>query len=106
MQQSGHPSATDKATAGDVPLKKEGALNFSQLTTTCLDVHTTNVVKSTSSSKLAEPGSSGELVCDEKMPSDESDEANNKRAVKQEDSSEDTSSYSSDCEGEGDEDVS
>ncbi|XP_030578026.1 MAX gene-associated protein isoform X2 [Archocentrus centrarchus] len=107
VQESGHLNAANKASAVDALLKKDGALNFSQLTTACVGVDAMNAVKSTSSSKLVEPGSSPELVCDEKMPSDETDEASGKTATKQEDpdvASEDTSSYSSDCEGEGDED--
>ncbi|XP_029281313.1 MAX gene-associated protein isoform X3 [Cottoperca gobio] len=52
-------------------------------------------------SRLVEPGSSSELMCDEKMPSEESDETN----IRQVDiASEDFSSDSSDYSVEGDED--
>lgn len=84
----------------DVLLQKDGAAG-------CPAVDTVNAVKSSLSSKLAEPGSSPELVCDGKIPSDEGDEASGKQAESNLDiASEDTSSYSSDSEGEGDEDVS
>lgn len=83
----------------DVLLKKDGAAG-------CPAADTVNAVKSSLSSKLAEPGSSPELVCDGKIPSDEGDEANSKQAESNLDIASDTSSYSSDSEGEGDEDVS
>lgn len=84
----------------DVLLQKDSAAG-------CPAVDTVNAVKSSLSSKLAEPSSSPELVCDGKIPSDEGDEANSKQAESNLDiASEDTSSYSSDSEGEGDEDVS
>lgn len=83
----------------DVLLKKDGAAG-------CPAADTVNAVKSSLSSKLAEPGSSPELVCDGKIPSDEGDEANGKQAESNLDIASDTSSYSSDSEGEGDEDVS
>lgn len=85
----------------DVLLKKDGAAE-------CPAADTVNAVKSSLSSKLAEPGSSPELVCDGKIPSDEGegDEANGKQAESNLDIASDTSSYSSDSEGEGDEDVS
>lgn len=83
----------------DVLLQKDGAAG-------CPAADTVNAVKSSLSSKLAEPGSSPELVCDGKIPSDEDDEANGKQAESNLDIASDTSSYSSDSEGEGDEDVS
>lgn len=88
----------------DVLLKKDGAAG-------CPAADTVNAVKSSLSSKLAEPGSSPELVCDGKIPSDEGDEAEGDEAIGKQaesnlDIASDTSSYSSDSEGEGDEDVS
>ncbi|XP_076729841.1 uncharacterized protein mgab isoform X2 [Maylandia zebra] len=95
-QQSGHLKASNMAN-NDVLLKKDGAAG-------CPAADTVNAVKSSLSSKLAEPGSSPELVCDGKIPSDEGDEANGKQAESNLDIASDTSSYSSDSEGEGDED--
>ncbi|XP_025998169.1 MAX gene-associated protein isoform X2 [Astatotilapia calliptera] len=95
-QQSGHLKASNMAN-NDVLLKKDGAAG-------CPAADTVNAVKSSLSSKLAEPGSSPELVCDGKIASDEGDEANGKQAESNLDIASDTSSYSSDSEGEGDED--
>nr|XP_024660977.1 MAX gene-associated protein [Maylandia zebra] len=95
-QQSGHLKASNMAN-NDVLLQKDGAAG-------CPAADTVNAVKSSLSSKLAEPGSSPELVCDGKIPSDEGDEANGKQAESNLDIASDTSSYSSDSEGEGDED--
>ncbi|XP_045917038.1 MAX gene-associated protein isoform X3 [Micropterus dolomieu] len=73
--------------------------------TNWLGVDTLTGAKDLSSSRQVEPGSSPELVCEEKMPSDEIDEANCRRVESNLDiTSEDLSSdYSDDC-GEGDED--
>ncbi|XP_040920857.1 MAX gene-associated protein isoform X2 [Toxotes jaculatrix] len=66
---------------------------------------TLNEGKDQSSSRSVEPGSSPELTCDEKMPSDESDEANGKQVEPNLDiTSEGLSSDSSDYCGAGDED--
>lgn len=76
-----------------------------------LGLDTFNGVKDLSSGRSVEPGMAPELMCDERMPSDESDEANSRLVVREVDSnmdiaSEDLSSNSSDYCGEGEEDVS
>lgn len=59
------------------------------------------------SSRSIEPGSSSEVMCEEMMPSDESNETNSKQVDSYLDTAtEDLSSDSSDYCGEGDEDVS
>ncbi|XP_054872081.1 uncharacterized protein magl isoform X2 [Amphiprion ocellaris] len=105
-QQSEPQSATNTANAGDVPPQKEGAVNFSRLAAELIGLDTREKVRRLLSSKTVESGSS-EPVCEEKKASDESDEANGRKAIKQEESSidivsEDFSSDSSDCSGDED----
>ncbi|XP_071768542.2 MAX gene-associated protein, partial [Centroberyx gerrardi] len=73
--------------------------------------HAHTGTKDLSSGRSDEPGSSPELICDENMPSDESDDAKKCKLMTRVESdldigSEDMSSDSSDYDGEGDEDVS
>lgn len=96
----------------DKPLSQRDALfNFGHLAAGLdadwLGLDTLKEGKDLSSSRSVEPGSSPELICDEKMPSDESDEANSRQVESNLDiASEGLSSDSSDYCGEGDKDVS
>ncbi|XP_022050114.2 MAX gene-associated protein [Acanthochromis polyacanthus] len=102
-QQSEPQSTTNTTNAGDVPPQKEGAVNFSRLAAELISLNTQEKVRRLLSSKTVESGSS-EPICEEKTTSDESDEANGRKTIKQEDSSinnvsEDFSSDSSDYSG-------
>ncbi|XP_039980782.1 MAX gene-associated protein isoform X2 [Xiphias gladius] len=94
----------------DKPLSQRDALfNFGHLAAGLdadwLGLDTLKEGKDLSSSRSVEPGSSPELICDEKMPSDESDEANSRQVESNLDiASEGLSSDSSDYCGEGDKD--
>ena len=100
-------------TAGvDKPLSQKDVLFNSYRLATDLDanwlgVDTLNEGKDLSRSGSVEPGSSPELTCDEKMPSDESHEANSRQLESNLDiASEGLSSDDSDYCGEVDQDVS
>lgn len=81
--------------------QKDALLNFEQSATTNSNWPGFDTCKS------VEPGSSFELKCNEKMPSDESDKTNSKHVASNLDiASEDMNSSSSDYCGEDDEDVS
>lgn len=93
--------------------QKDALLNVGHLAANsdanCLGLDTLTAAKDLSSSRPAEPGSSTELTCDDKMPSVENDETKGKQEESNLDiASEDLSSDSdsSDYCGEGDEDVS
>lgn len=91
------------------PPLKDALFNFGHLAADSdanrLGLDTFTRVKELLSSRLVESGSSPGLMCEEKMPSDESDETNS-RQVALDITSEDLSSSSSDYSGEGDDDVS
>lgn len=110
-QQSESVNATNTANMDKAQPQKDALFNFGQLIadsdTNWLGLDTLIGAKDLSSSTSVEPGSSPELMCDEKMPADESDETNNRQVESNLDiASEDLSSDSSDYCGEGDEDVS
>ncbi|XP_074471809.1 uncharacterized protein mgab isoform X2 [Sebastes fasciatus] len=91
--------------------QKDALLNVGHLAANsdanCLGLDTLTAAKDLSSSRPAEPGSSTELTCDDKMPSVENDETKGKQEESNLDiASEDLSSDSdsSDYCGEGDED--
>ncbi|XP_071334903.1 MAX gene-associated protein isoform X4 [Trachinotus anak] len=88
--------------------QRDALLNFGRLAANLdanwLGLDTVNEGKDLSTSGSVEPGSSSELICEEKMLSDESDEANCKQAESHLDiASEDLSSDSSDYCGDEDE---
>ncbi len=90
--------------------QKKALFNFGQLVADSdanwLGLDTFTGAKDLSGSTSVWPGSSSELMCEEKMPSDESDETNSRQVDSNVDiASEDLSSDSSDYCGEGDEDV-
>lgn len=89
--------------------QKEALFNFGQLIADSdanwLGLDTFIGAKDLSSSTSVEPGSSPELICDEKMPSDESDETNSRQVESNLDIASESSDSSDYC-GEGDEDVS
>lgn len=105
-QQSGSVNTTNMAGVNKAP-----TINFGHLAADSdanwLGLDTFTGAKDLSSSRSVEPGSSPELMCEEKMPSVESDEAISRQVESNLDiASEDLSSDSSDYCGEGDEDVS
>ncbi|KAK2856449.1 hypothetical protein Q5P01_005184 [Channa striata] len=95
---------------GKDPLQKDAFSNFGQSAIAnsdenWLSLETPNEVKDLPSSLKEEPSSSFEVKCDKNIPSYESNKANNRRLQSNLDiTSEDWSSISSDCSGEGDED--
>ncbi|XP_070844164.1 uncharacterized protein [Chaetodon trifascialis] len=100
---------TNTARVDKAPALKDALCNFGHAAAdskaNLLGVDTCTGAKDLLSSRSVEPGSSHELICDEKMPSDESDEV----SCKQEDSNQDlpteySSADTSDYCGEGDED--
>ncbi|XP_044026184.1 MAX gene-associated protein isoform X2 [Siniperca chuatsi] len=108
-QQSESVNTTNMAGMDKAPPQKDFLLNFGHLAADSdanwLGLDTFTAAKDLSSSTSVEPGSSHELMCDEKMLSDESDEAKCKKVESNLDiTSEDLSSDSSDYCGEGDED--
>ncbi|KAK2890338.1 MAX gene-associated protein isoform X2 [Channa argus] len=103
-------NTTNITDVGKVLLQKDALSEFGQSGTAnsdanLLSLDTPNEVKDLPSSLKEEPGSSFEMKCDNKIPSDESDEANNRQVQSNLDiTSEDWSSISSDYGGDGDDD--
>lgn len=108
-QQSESVKTSNVAGMDKAPPLKDALFNFGHLAADSdanrLGLDTFTRVKELLSSRLVESGSSPGLMCEEKMPSDESDETNS-RQVALDITSEDLSSSSSDYSGEGDDDVS
>lgn len=85
------------------PPQRDALINFSQL---AADLDTNCLSVDLLSTKSVKPGPSPELICEEKMPSDESDEVSSRQVESNLDMASDGMSSDSDYCGEGDEDVS
>ncbi|XP_023285958.1 MAX gene-associated protein-like [Seriola lalandi dorsalis] len=107
-QQPETVNTSDIAAVDKAPPQRDALFNFGHLAAN-VDANwhgldTLNEGKDLSNSISVEPGHSSELICDEKMPSDESDEANSRQVESNLDiASEDLSSDSSDYCGDEDE---
>ncbi|KAM9355013.1 uncharacterized protein mgab [Pholidichthys leucotaenia] len=94
-QQPQHVNASHTAGLIDALLKKDGMCSFSNLVAECLGKNTCNEVRSPIIGTSVQPGCSPQLVCEKKMQSDESEEAQSRQEVKQEESKMDVSSEGS-----------
>ncbi|XP_035534606.1 MAX gene-associated protein-like isoform X2 [Morone saxatilis] len=109
VQQSKSENVTNMAGVDKASPPREPLFHFGNLAAdspaNLLGLHTFMRAKELLSSKSLEPRSFSELMCHEKMPTEETDEANNRQMESNLDiASEDLSSDSSDYGGEGDED--